>query len=116
MTMVGEKAVKVYFKAVLGASEAYFFKQKLVADLACVPCKVNAAKVNKIKCASAHNKERVGIVFTKGGSDIAYLAALIGKPELADARKFIVNGHGVCQQVCVVFNAAFLAKLSLHVL
>lgn len=57
MTVVGKKSFEVYLKlTLLGLFEAYLEYQRLVLRASFVGSEMDAAKVDEIQCASAHDE------------------------------------------------------------
>ena len=76
---------------------------------------MNAAEINKIESASAHNEKRLKevalIILCR--SKIADDASLCAELELANSREHAVHLRGICEQIGLELNSALAADVLL---
>ena len=110
MAVVCKEALKIYGEhTVLVFLESNSQKKSFITVLSHKERLVDTAKVYKIKSSAAHNEESLKIIRSHRGGEIVEHSALVGKSELADPGKHIVDCGGICHKIGIVFHIAFFA-------
>ena len=117
MAMIGKEALKVYFEcSFIVFLKAYASEQKLVVNRSAIGSVMHSAQVYKIERSASHDEQSLIVNVLKRGGKIVDYTALVGKSELTNAGKSVLNVRGIRQKICVVFNTAPDAYLLLRYL
>jgi hypothetical protein len=107
LTGVQEKVLQIHLKNTVPVFlEANCLQERFVSLLGSVDRLVNTAKVNKIQCGAAHQKDGLKVLNAGHKSKIKDLTNLTGRAELADSDEFFVNRRGVGKRIGAIRNAA----------